>query len=366
MKLYGLVESLKVEMLFERLDPIAVPHPMLFAHLANVHPEHSIGLAIDAPRKKTTIESVQFLNHDIYLDLHKRFKKQGNSIVFLESTAFYTDIAKRTKQLQALEKEIKHASEDTFLEKYRAQDKLGIELAYEAALGRERPILENIAREKPDIVFIGLGHAGRFYRDQARLKEQYSIVIDEYWEDRVVRQPSEDDIVMAMDISEGHIPLESILQDQIEVDMRKITSPDEAYSDKECPLIERKYRAAKHGRVTEGTPDYIGTWDLRLEHRGLFELFVQERTLSGKKTNIKGLIEDCNGTAGFEGFTNDNYIEFTKVYANDAPWHAAKGNIFYNAYDPGTGEYRGEYLGMDCGRGKFTMKKFSPPAHPTP
>lgn len=119
--------------------------------------------------------------------------------------------------------------------------------------------------------------------------------------------------------------------------------------------IERRYKSVKEGRITDGSPNYIGTWDLKVEPRGLFEFYLDGGV--GEDGKIKGTIEDCFGTATFSGEINSGKISFTKVYVkvynNDAD--AGRG-IFYEGHLQEDGNYVGEYYGGMYISGKFKMK----------
>lgn len=359
---------------FGHLDLIPVPHPQLFEHIKQYGPELRIGLGIASAKKMLDFEAITFTNPPLCLNLYKHFRKQGNKVIFLESAAYYQHVAERAKALKQLRASIERThNEDARLEKLIEQDKLEIEIEYLLTTGKEPMVLERIAKEKPDIAFLQLAHAARFYRSQAMLKERYGIAISEYWEDEVVRSPSQDDILLAAQMCDEYLSMEHILKNMTEVRLKRIESAEQAHDSIESMPIERSYKAVKESRITDGKPDFIGTWDTGRPHRGLFEMFVQERVEEGPRTRVRGVIEDCNGNATFEGEFRGERVAFTKVYTK-AMDRAAKGNIFYEGWRHNTGEYQGEYSGMDCGCGLFTMKKFEPPvasaiaqpAHPVP
>ncbi|MFC1723360.1 hypothetical protein ACFL0V_04425, partial [Nanoarchaeota archaeon] len=96
----------------------------------------------------------------------------------------------------------------------------------------------------------------------------------------------------------------------------------------------RKYRMYTKGRImpADTTPAYIGTWDLTHPAEGYFELFPEE--------GFSGRIEDCLGSARFEGAVSDDQIRFTKIYASDAN-DAMQGDIPYVARRKGQFELPG-------------------------
>ena len=71
----------------------------------------------------------------------------------------------------------------------------------------------------------------------------------------------------------------------------------------EFDFLERQIKLVKEGRITDGTPDYVGTWDMD-PFEGYFEVYVQDT--DGE--NISGVIEDVNGSASFEGKVDESEV----------------------------------------------------------
>ena len=353
MKLFGLIESF----VFTIADThrVPVPHPDLFGHLEK-HAGASAGLELVSGKKSVNIPPVKFFEQQVHLDLYAWFKQRGQKTYFLDS------VEQLRKQAGLIEQCIYfkvRAEEELDCENkkrlWKEANKVWIEAEYQRMVGKEELLLENIARFRPDLVFLGAAHAASFYRQRERLQREYGITIDEYWEDRVIRHPSNEEIWNAVRWCTEKVPMEHYLT-KVKVEMRKIDDPKDALHDLETTCIERRYRAVKKGRVTDDNPDYIGSWDLDFEEKGLFEVFVKERVQENDGTRIRGVIEDCNGSAGFEGKLEKNSIEFVKRYTNAAP-HAAKGNIRYAGWLRPDGRYLGTFCAIGC-RGNFWMKPF--------
>jgi hypothetical protein len=361
MKLFGLIESMHLEGLFSiTTGTIPVPHPALFEHIKQYSKKMLVGLEIESSKKVVKLPHVTFYNQEIQMDLLRHFKKKGNPVRFLEPMKLNRDLDELAGRMieagRAAEKS------ETAEERCRLQneaDKLQIEFAHQSRLGKEESLLESISKYKPDLVFLGLAHSSHFYRNSELLKQKYGIVIDEYYEDRIVREPSSEDILMAAKACDEHLSMEDVLEHDIELELCKVDSPDKTNVPLDRVMLERSYKAVREGRVTDDKPDYIGTWETALEHKGLFEVFVKERIADNCITRIRGTIEDCIGTAGFEGFIDGNKLLFTKRYTNALP-NAAKGEINYNGLRHGPqkdGLYVGSYDAMGC-RGDFWMKPF--------
>lgn len=351
MKLFGLQESVTIEWAYPMRIP--VPQYPLFKKLENYDSSLSVGLEPAFRGKKLRIPPITFENQKVFLDLFKWFKSKGNKIIFLESKEYLFKVAELAKKIPELEKELgkKGLDEQTKKSLMIELDKSAIESNYMNWIGKEENILQNIIKHKPNLVFLGDGHASIFYKDGKF--EKHGIKIEEYWKEEYIKKITEENIWRAASLSDRHLSMESILEDEMEIELRKIESPEQIPNNlyPERTWVERLYKAVKEGRVTDGKCDYIGTWDLYLEHRGLFEVYIEYR----EGNVIKGKIFDCLGDAVFSGTIEGDKIilikEYTMTYGN-----AAKGKIFYEGVLQGE-EYVGslEYNGPEAG---FKMKKF--------
>ena len=134
-----------------------------------------------------------------------------------------------------------------------------------------------------------------------------------YWRDRFLNQITDEDVFFAMSASSEHLSSQEILKQKIKLITEKVDSDIE--QEIQTILIQRYYDAITKNRITDKSPHFIGTWDLKLEPKGLFELFIDSVKKSGNGTClISGTIEDCLGTATFEGCLSPKKIEFTKKY----------------------------------------------------
>ncbi len=104
------------------------------------------------------------------------------------------------------------------------------------------------------------------------------------------------------------------------------------------------------------TPDYIGTWDMQVPARGLFEVYLGD-------DGINGTIEDCLGTARFSGKISSDVAVFVKEYGDDkSSADAARDGVMYAGVSKGeiiAGEFRIYNEG-----GKFRMYKFDGNPYP--
>jgi hypothetical protein len=123
--------------------------------------------------------------------------------------------------------------------------------------------------------------------------------------------------------------------------------------------LERSIRLIEEGKIMEnGEPFCVGTWAIREPARGYFEVYVVNR----KGNKLSGKIEDCFGSATFEGTISGDEISFTKQY----DWTACeqdtiKTPISYKAKRFGN-KFCGYWFHEFGGNGFYMIKK--PKEHP--
>ncbi|VVB81987.1 Uncharacterised protein [uncultured archaeon] len=118
--------------------------------------------------------------------------------------------------------------------------------------------------------------------------------------------------------------------------------------------LVRQKKAIDEKRISDCKPDFMGTFDLSVPERGLFELHVKKRN----RTCWEGTIEDAIGSATFVGFFDKKKAEFTRHYDASAVLLGAPfGNIAHRAYREGD-KYVGTFVHPDV-KGCFEMKEFS-------
>ncbi len=91
----------------------------------------------------------------------------------------------------------------------------------------------------------------------------------------------------------------------------------EAIPDKETAYeresLMRMLKVIGGKRISDKTPDFIGTWDVLQPSRGYYEMFIEDRKSNGR---VFGKIEDCLGRAIFDGRITENCFNFNKFYEN--------------------------------------------------
>ena len=360
MKLFGLIEQIHIYSIF-LLDPIVPSHHDLFETLEKYERDKnlSVGLQSDSTKKFLKINPLKFLCQEIYSELFEYFNKNDKKIYFLESRKYFEGLAKIARKASKIQKQLDKSGnnkKELELEIY----KLKVEFDYRKAIGINEVLLRNISLYKPDLIFIGDGHANWFYLNKQEIKQKYGIEIEEYYRNKVIKEITQDDLSFATSKSDEHLRMNDILKDKVVIITEKVEPEQKIEQHLDTLLIQREYDAVKRGRVTNGSPHFIGTWDLEIEPRGLFEVYLQKPLLK-ENGSIKfvGKIEDCLGSATLQGELNPNSISFTKKYYNSL--ERSEQPVYYNGKISNKkilGEYRISHPHFNTSKtGSFKMRQ---------
>jgi len=367
MILFGVIESKRLGGLFSYNDgAISLNHDQLFSKIKQISindPNLTVGLEPSSKEKEWQVGNLTFRNQPIYLELGEYFTNKGNKIYLLESSAYDKETAKLAERMSIIKKELGASNGEASKKSLELEyDKLGIEIAYMSMLGKETNILENIARYKPSLVFLGAAHAARFYKNSAELAQKHGIAFEEYWEE-TCRSLTEHEIMMAAANSSEHVSMEDCLSGIVDAELRKIESPENAVEDPFSEFATRLFKSIKENRITNGTPTSMGTFNLEAEHRGLFEFYVKEAWKEAGFTYayIKGGIEDPLGSGTFVGRVSDNYIKFTKIYTKAYNENAVLDKQIIYEGTVENGEFIGRFTFPDGYSEGFKMKRFEIP-----
>lgn len=168
-------------------------------------------------------------------------------------------------------------------------------------LERDKMLLSAIERTDLHAVVVGIGHSDYWFFQRENIQAEKKISFSSY----AKQTPT--------DIAQ---PATHYLRHAL-YDLQTILS-------REC--LEREILLLDEGRITKGTPQYVGTWCDIEPSKGYFEMYVD--TWDGQR--ISGRIEDLLGTARFEGHLSAEAISFCKVYTH-ASSDAFQGEIPYEA-----------------------------------
>jgi hypothetical protein len=172
-------------------------------------------------------------------------------------------------------------------------------------LDRDETILRNIASMGCDAVVAGIGHTDAWVLNQEEIRSKYGIKFGAYSTDAIA-----DPQRFILRFIEDAIP-----------------DPNLAY---DFTSIRRAVNLLENGRLTGENPDWVGVWDVHEPSRGYFELFVEQQN----DEVMIGRIEDCLGTAKFEGVFSPRFVRFVKTYGNSTR-DAIKSDITYQTEDAG-------------------------------
>lgn len=210
---------------------------------------------------------------------------------------------------------------------------------------RERKMLERIAKEKPEAVLIGAGHADYLYLTPS-LCSKYGIHIKSYSREKLPE----------MDLLSAVMRLEA--EGALDVQMYFEQNPTvSSFVWSERGFLERNFSAVTKGRIIpDNKPKYIGTWDTKCPPRGLFEIYPR---YNKKKGDLIGTIEDTIGTADFAGRITDDEVDFVKTYyAGAISVGGAEAPIRFTG-SGGNGFFRGACGIVNGKEFKFELREFN-------
>jgi len=337
------------------------PGKELINELLSLPPNTSVGIE-HAPELEKTFEvdgvPKKTIGNLYWMEIKKICEQQHLNIVYLEDFPTFKKYVSKQMEKERLDEEnleknakfrkenpgktTEEYEEDKEVRKIsRKAYKAEVEAEYIFTIEREQKILDKIAEYQPQVVILGGKHSGYIALRPKELTSR-KISLGRYkteerpsvpWHEQSEECPS--------DISRL---LQNPLLDKSELLYRE--------------LLKRRHRAVTRGRIlSRGMPDYIGTWDLVIPSRGLFEIYVD------KKDEIHGRIEDILGTAEFVGRIAENNAIFSKKYIPaKSSDEAAKDFMAYTA-DGTNGFYLGTFrVASGYANNKerpFGMRKFS-------
>ncbi len=271
----------------------------------------SSSIDIDGKKYDMATQATVYWQHVLNKCVERRLQP-----IFLDDAKFIRENTRKRVQARKLDRKsarLYHKSKKTYgdnipqevvSEGLREAYKLDQEAAYLHVIKREEAMLRKIAETNPDIVIMGAGHTEVFMANPKEVAK-FGIKFDSY-----ARESFEEfsDAMELLRYSEGPLKMSppKLIQNP---------EPDPVtIADRE--QIIRGYNATTLGRILPNEkPDFIGTWDLMIPARGLFELYIANsyEEIPGVR-KVMGNIEDVIGTAGFTGTITGNTFIFNKKY----------------------------------------------------
>ena len=358
-KLYGTCHGGKLFGLVFNVDLFFKPSPVMLEELAELPRGTRVGIESVTPEEKEALNKLVIDGRGVMWDkpfgeywkaIVDHCKKAGHEVVYLDSVELcrkHAEMDVKATHLAEEAKQTKDKAERLIL--IRQEYAHRVENRYIREVEREQSLLQRIRETKPSVALLGRSHTDYIWQmgvEGIQFKSysaEVAPVIDQFQLGKF--DPSDKYFNMdlesvARSISNQIPPLE-LVNNRV-VDSKVVARRIES---------ERKYRAIKEGRITDGDPDFVGTWNIRIPAQGLFELYIQKR--DGRR--ISGIIEDACGSATFEGESTDTEIWFVKRYDDDAI-SIGGWSIFFYAEERQNGTVKGTYYSEDHpGKQEFEM-----------
>lgn len=285
-------------------------------------------------------------------------KLRGLEAIFLDDYKIFREIAKKLVQKEMKTEEIKNMEINNPQPKVEIKKiiqalkeeiyTLDVEMEHLQTEKKGDKILENIIHEQPGVAILGAGHADYFIANP-QLMEMIKVKFEKYAREQYSEK-----------INLSELPTYMRKLPHVFGKLINNAEPNKvSLADRE--MVERRYKAITLGRIIASKePAWIGTWDVDIPARGLFEIYVEDeiKTFHGV-TAIKGRVEDTYGSATFFGSIGDETLIFQKDY--DEMARSAGADILPMLYET---PIRGETVeGLPKGvyRGHFTTKDSKKP-----
>lgn len=264
-------------------------------------------------------------------EIIKTCKTAHLDLVYLEDFPTFTEIVRRKMQCGEILGELQKAEPERELELRRTLYRLTVEAEYLDVIQREKTFLERIRATQPKVVIMGQGHTDFLIANGQEFSSR-GITVANYRKEALSLPPS---FLFSEDRNVSGVLLED-------------SSPNpQIIVERTC--LKRQSRALTEGRVTDGSPDFIGTWDVEIPARGLFEVYLDSKQ--------SGRIEDCLGTATFVGEIGPERIDFTKGYLPEESLKTSYHDVInYSGRLVGK-DYEGVYKVGIAPERKFTLQR---------
>jgi hypothetical protein len=327
-KLYGVVHGGAVEcpLLPQPLVVTLKPSIRLIEKLGELPAGTKVGIENMPPELRREYDAKLISNglqpntHDQrYWDvIIKALHEKGHETVYLDEISQYDNLIRLQKEMKRvltiLQSRLLPRKEGRRLT--AEQYALDVEIQNDLAFRRHDRLLQKICEVKPNVAVIGDGHANIMWRNQMAGHPSAIRIMGysaETFADlaRAIRS-----LQFGLSEAKSKSDLENWMSDHVDpngfVENPAECQPISSESER------RRYKAITKGRITDGVPTYIGTWDDYVPQRGLFEVFVEKRRANGSLEEISGTIEDSFGSSTFSGVLSASRINFVKRYSEEA------------------------------------------------
>lgn len=274
--------------------------------------------------------------------------ERGIRRTFLETPSHFASSASRFARIAKLERQLLQDEEDIpdytreILQKERYA--LTVEYNYHNTILFEQEVLEKVRENAPAIVILPDPQANYlFYHN------------DDVFSTYHREQLPENDLLMrkvhdAWKKGKGPLTAEKYLLENM-VSNRLVKDAPREHDVFEHETVRRKFSALKHRRITNGFPDFLGSWG-PLPERGVMELYITN--IDGDR--VSGIVEDVYKTTSFHGKISSKHIEFSRMLPDS---DGNEREAFYYAELEGQ-EYSGMYEHPEIS-GTFRLWPFRTP-----
>lgn len=290
--------------------------------------------------EESGLEYVGFGSDGTYWDSLLSRLKSDLKIVFLEEKDIWLKINKAVVEKALNRSHEPEPKKDESVLAYRRRiisqdyDNHVAQINYERMhkIERNDKFLEVVGGEGLQIVVSGIGHTDYWWAHKEVISGKLGIVFEGYSTERLLDKGG-------CGFVEGAVP-----------------DPERVFS---RIGLERSIRLVEDGRIMkDGEPQFVGTWSVIEPAKGYFEVYVG----NNKGNKLSGRIEDCFGSATFEGEISQDELKFTKRY----DWTKCVGDtyktpILYKAKRFGD-EFSGFWFHQFGGNAFYMIKK--PKEHP--
>ena len=254
--------------------------------------------------------------------------KLGLEVVPLDDVGVYKKIDRISKKQRKLERKRNRTLSDL-----RQNYSYDIQIRHASFIERDEYMKRKIIEANPSLIILGAGHIFPLITDYDFLSSFEGEVQADY-DMNLNRNPVIRDLNLIRRYGKAAQQNSFVDGRDISVLMREIMLDRE--------LLRRKYNAVMGGRIDMNSqPSFVGTFDLAVPARGLFEVFQSGKSFSG------GIV-DVHGDSEYSGEIKGDEVEFTKRYVR-SDGSVFAGDLTYTAQKE-QGLYRGR---VDLKNGLF-------------
>lgn len=328
------------------------PSKELLKHIASL--SRGMSIAVDdyspdvVPTLPRVINGMQIdpqNNSAYYRSIYHMCSEQGIRRIFLETPESYRLLGTLHTKNMCLEAQLGSLTQDDppyrwdilSTERYATT----VECNRASTVLFEQKVIDVVRTQHPDVMIISDPHANHLFFTNRDLFTAY------HREQAPPAALLKRKITELMLVGCGPIQAEQSLRDNMIANkfVRDAQRIEDVFTH---DIVQRKFRALKYRRLTNGTPDFIGEWG-DIPGLGVIEFYVKD--VDGEL--VRGIAEDVYATTPFFGKISPKSVEFTRFLRGD---DGEDKEIFYYAEKEGD-VYVGMFQHPEV-EGKFSLRPF--------